>query len=220
MIYDSQRLSRARSLRAAEARSQLPPHAHPPGPSLGCSYYSSPVYCVVSVKTGPRLKSGQLQRERPGPQLVHAGRAGYRPAATTVLRRGTHQAAADRSGLHSTYIRLHCSKMPQLLSASSHLPASGWCNLRCCSTQVWRRLFYFFVPWQSWVICTSVRFADRVIHSEGSYVALGSATCVGMNCSIQRALPENAFLWHARTYLGKHAIDNMLVPWPSITFQA
>lgn len=34
----------------------------------------------------------------------------------------------------------------------------------------------------------------------GFYVASGSTTCVGMNCSIQRALPENAFLWHARTY--------------------
>lgn len=34
----------------------------------------------------------------------------------------------------------------------------------------------------------------------GFYVASGSTTCVGMNCSTQRALPENAFLWHARTY--------------------
>lgn len=36
-------------------------------------------------------------------------------------------------------------------------------------------------------------------------VALGSATCVGMNCSVQRALPENAFLWHARTPTRPHA---------------
>lgn len=62
--------------------------------------------------------------------------------------------------------------------------------------------FFFFLPHTVTDGRSARQSCPRMEQSPGRgfYVASGSTTCVGMNCSIQRALPENVFLRLARTY--------------------
>lgn len=92
-------------------------------------------YCIYMTSTE---ETGEGQ---PPPRPVHAGRAGYCPAATTVLRRGNPPSRCGQ--VRPACASQHAAKVPAsaALRASSRLPASGWCNLRCCTAHIRRRLF-------------------------------------------------------------------------------
>lgn len=92
--------------------------ASPQGQAWGALITVVPFTVQLSVKTGPRLKSGQLQRQRPGPQLVHAGKGGLPSGCYhgTAPAEHTKQRRTGQACIRLDYITARCSAAKCIIS--------------------------------------------------------------------------------------------------------
>lgn len=214
--YSCERLEQKRTRPATEPGPQSRKDTGPAKPEAAPPASHRLLAIVSTYKVRRRQENG------PGPPATRSCRQG-RAIARLLPRycaRGAHQAGADRSGLHvhrsMQQQRGRCPHFSAALRASSRLPASGWCNLRCCTAPARRRLFLVLLLVSSLSLpvlrsATSVQCPEKGGGVCLFYVALGLR---GVRrdelANTTGATRECTSTEHARTHA--HAIDMSVAP--------